>query len=76
MTERLANISEQFLGNGSINTFPLQRIYKQQPMYCWAITRENTFSIWFVPKCYKQSQSSSRGIAGRQFSTGVGGGRT
>jgi hypothetical protein len=27
--------------------------------YCWSITIETVFSMLFVPKCYKQGQSSS-----------------
>jgi hypothetical protein len=50
---------------------------KQQSRCCWAIRMETVFSMWFVPKCYKHSQSSSREeIAGRQFRTGVGDGKT
>jgi hypothetical protein len=34
MTARWASVPEHFLGNGSVNTFPLQRIRKQQSRYC------------------------------------------
>jgi hypothetical protein len=47
-----------FLGNGSINMFPWQRIRMQHSRYCWTISMETVFSIWFVPKCYKQGQLS------------------
>jgi hypothetical protein len=57
MTARWANTPEQFLGNGLVNTFPRQQIRKQQSRYCWAITMETVFSMWLVPKHYKQSQS-------------------
>jgi hypothetical protein len=33
----------------------------QQSRYCWTIIVETVFSMWFVPKCYKQGQSSSGG---------------
>jgi hypothetical protein len=27
--------------------------------YCWTIKMETVFSVWFMPKYYKQGQSSS-----------------
>jgi hypothetical protein len=30
---------------------------------------ETVFSMWFVPKCYKQGQSSSRVMSCQQFSS-------
>jgi hypothetical protein len=39
--------------------FPRQRKRLQRPRYCWTITMETVFPMWFVPKCNKQSQSSS-----------------
>jgi hypothetical protein len=59
MTARWENIPEQFLGYGSVNKFPRHGIRKQQPKYCWMITMETPFSLWFVPEYYKQCQSCS-----------------
>jgi hypothetical protein len=42
------------LGNCSVKGFPRQR-----SRYCWNITLETVFSLWFVLKCYKQGQSCS-----------------
>jgi hypothetical protein len=50
---RWTNIAEQFLDNGSVNTFPRQRIRNQQSRYCFAITVEKVFSMWCVSKCYE-----------------------
>jgi hypothetical protein len=36
-----------------------ERIRMQRSRYCWTITKETVFSMSFVPKCYKQGQSSS-----------------
>jgi hypothetical protein len=60
MTARWENIPEQFIRNGSVNMFPRQQIRKQPLRYFGAITMETVSSMWLVPKCYKQSQSSSR----------------
>jgi hypothetical protein len=43
-----------FLGNDSINGF-----LQQWMRYCWTVTLETVFPMWFMPKCYKQGQSSS-----------------
>jgi hypothetical protein len=43
-----------FLGNGWVKTFPRQRILMQRSSCCWTITMETVFSIWSVPRCYKQ----------------------
>jgi hypothetical protein len=40
----------QFLGNGSVNTFPQQRIDAQQYRYCW----KRGVSTWSVPRSYKK----------------------
>jgi hypothetical protein len=48
-------IPAPFSGNGSVNEFPLQRIRTQHYSY----NRNGVFSMWFVPKCYKQGQSST-----------------
>jgi hypothetical protein len=40
----------------------------QRLRYCWTITVETVFSLCFMPKCYKQGQSSSRVINCQQFS--------
>jgi hypothetical protein len=42
--------------NCSINEFPQQQIHIQQSRYCWTITMEMMFSMWFVLKRYKQNQ--------------------
>jgi hypothetical protein len=41
------------LGNDSINRFLWQRIWMQWQRYCWTITIETVFSMWFTLKCYK-----------------------
>jgi hypothetical protein len=46
----MGNIPEPFLGSGSVNTFPLQRIRMQQSKYC----RKQGVSAWSVLRCYKQ----------------------
>jgi hypothetical protein len=51
-------IARQLLGKQS----PQQRIRMQQSRYCWTITVETVFSVWFVLKCYKQCQSSSGAV--------------
>jgi hypothetical protein len=42
------------LGNCSVNELPRQRIRMQRSRYCWTITLEKVFSVWFVPRCYRQ----------------------
>jgi hypothetical protein len=44
----------QFLGNGSVKTFPRQRIRKQQYSHCW----KRGASTWSVLKCYKKGTKS------------------
>jgi hypothetical protein len=48
-------IARQLLGK----RVPRQRICMQRPRYCWTVTMETMFSVYFVPKCYQQGQSSS-----------------
>jgi hypothetical protein len=53
-TARWADIPGLFLGNGSVNTFPLlgSSFLIMQPLDY--NNRTDVFSIWSVPKCYKQ----------------------
>jgi hypothetical protein len=46
------------LGTCSVYGFPRQRIRMQRSKYCWTITKETVFSVWFVPTCYKQNSLS------------------
>jgi hypothetical protein len=47
---RWADISDPFLGKGSVNTFPRQRLRMQQSKYCW----KRGVCVWSVLRCYKQ----------------------
>jgi hypothetical protein len=49
-----------FLGNGSIKTFPRQRIRIQWSSYCWNTMKDTVFPIRFVPRCYKQNSLKQR----------------
>jgi hypothetical protein len=42
------------LNNGSVNTFPRQRIRKQQSRCCWTIMLETVFSVGSAPSLYKE----------------------
>jgi hypothetical protein len=45
MTARWSDIPGLFLSNGSVNTFPPKG---------YACNRGTEFSMWSVPRCYKQ----------------------
>jgi hypothetical protein len=47
------------LGNCSVNGFLRQLIRMQRSRYCLTIIMETAFSMWFVPKYFKQGQLSS-----------------
>jgi hypothetical protein len=51
-----------FLGNGSVNTFPRQRIARNNRV----IVGNGVFSMWSVPRCYRQGAKSVES----QFCTG------
>jgi hypothetical protein len=58
MTVRWADIPGPFPGNGSVNTFPLldsRFLIMQQLDYS---TGRAVFTIWSVPRCYKQETRS------------------
>jgi hypothetical protein len=64
---RWEDIPVPFLGNGSINKFPLLgSIFLKLKKLDYKIGRA-MFSTWFVPRCYKQGTKS----ADSQFSTGL-----
>jgi hypothetical protein len=42
------------LDNDTINTFPRQRINKQQSRYCWATKMETVFSVVVAPRLYNR----------------------
>jgi hypothetical protein len=42
------------LGNDSVNTFPQQRISKQQLRHYWAITMIIVFSVGSAPRLYNK----------------------
>jgi hypothetical protein len=54
--------------NCTVNGFPRQRIRMQRSKYFSTIKMETLFSMWFVPKRFKQGQSSSAVVSCQQFS--------
>jgi hypothetical protein len=47
-----------------VNTFPLQRIRKQQSKYCWAITIKMMFSVGSAERLYNEDPRPAEKIVG------------